>query len=267
MQTKMISYRNQPLSYQLTGSGLPVVLVHGFGETVDVWQQQVHHLEKKYRLILPGISGSGLSVYNPELISLDDYAGSIKTILEAENIPVCAMLGHSMGGYIAMAFAVNFPKMLNALGLMHSSAAADNQEKIATRKKSIEFILSNGSAAYFKTSVPGLFSEKWAAANPLAVQELIEQVSFLLPEALAQQQQAMIGRPDRTEVLKNFSRPVLFIMGKQDKAVPFDIIMPQCYLPAESHIHILEQSGHMGMWEEPEKTNAALTGFLGRIYA
>jgi pimeloyl-ACP methyl ester carboxylesterase len=241
------------------------VLVHGFGEDLSVWKQQVSFLEKDHRLIIPGIPGSGLSDHNPQLSSLDDFAAAIKFILDAEGINVCTMFGHSMGGYITLAFAEHYPEALDAFGLLHSSTLADNEEKIAVRKKSIAFIEANGSAAYFKKSVPNLFTENWQAANPTAVEELIATAGSFLPEAVIQQLLAMIMRPDRTAVLKTFRGPVLFIIGREDKAVPFEGSMQQCYLPAESHIHILRNSGHMGMWEEAEKTNAALTGFLAAV--
>ena len=265
MQTKTITYKNHSVSYHIGGTGKTVLLIHGFGETADVWQNQISFLEQSFQIIVPGIPGGGLSEYNPELSSLEDYADVIKSILDAESIQDCTMFGHSMGGYIVLVFAALFPERLNRFGLIHSSAFADNEEKIATRKKSIDFILNNGSEAYFKASVPGLFSETTAQEQPQLIQELISSIRILLPEALAQHQNAMISRPDRTETLKKSSGPVLFVIGQNDKAIPFDAAMKQCYLPEISHIHILRRSGHMGMWEEPEKVNAAMAGFLAAI--
>ena len=265
MQTKTITYKGKPASYLIAGAGKPVVLLHGFGETVSVWRRQIEALEALCQLIIPGIPGGGLSEFNAELTSLDDYAYLLKEILQAEGIKSCVLFGHSMGGYIALSFAARFPEMLLAMGLIHSSAFADNGDKIATRKKSIDFIRAHDAAEYFNTSIPGLFSEETILKEPSLPRELINSVSDLLPAALAQQQQAMIDRPDRTDMLRMFDKPVLFIIGQYDKAVPFEAAMKQCYLPAVSHVHILRHSGHMGMWEEREKTNAAMAGFLAAI--
>ena len=72
----------------------------------------------------------------------------------------------------------------------------------------------------------------------------------------------MINRPDRTAVLKSFNKPVLFMIGEHDLAIPLNISLQQCYLPPQSHVHVLNQSAHMGMWEENEKANTLLFNFL-----
>lgn len=75
----------------------------------------------------------------------------------------------------------------------------------------------------------------------------------------------MIARPDRTSVLKNFKFPILFIIGEQDNAIPMINSLQQCYLPIQSHVHILKNTAHMGMWEEPAKTNTVLLNFLNWV--
>ena len=90
------------------------------------------------------------------------------------------------------------------------------------------------------------------------MEQQIEKSKSFTDEAIIQYYQAMINRPDRTHVLKNFSNPILFIIGQHDKAVPFQQSMQQCYLPNQSHIHILRNSAHMGMLEEAEKVNYTL---------
>jgi pimeloyl-ACP methyl ester carboxylesterase len=156
---------------------------------------------------------------------------------------------------------------VDAFGLVHSSSFADNEEKTAARRKSIEFIRTNGSLAFLKTSTPGLFSDSWKLTNPEAVEMLIDKGRSFLPEALVQYYELMIARPDRLAILEKTAKPVLFIIGQYDNAIPFTASMQQCHVPAKSHIHILRHSGHMGMWEEPQNTNAALAGFLGQFPA
>ena len=94
---------------------------------------------------------------------------------------------------------------------------------------------------------------------------LIDSLKYFTKEALIQYYEAMIIRPNRTQVLKSFPKPVLFIIGKEDKAVPLDISLQQCYLPLQSHVHILQQSAHMGMWEETALSNKILADFLSMV--
>ena len=167
-----------------------------------------------------------------------------------------------MGGYITLALAEKYPQLLNAMGLVHSSAFADSEEKKAARLKSIEFIKANGAYEFLKTAIPGLFGDPWSAIHQQEINTLIEKGKHFSSEALVQYYYAMIARPERTAVLNNFSHPVLFIIGEHDKAVPFKQSMQQTPLSNLSYIFILRNSAHMGMWEEAEKVNTAMMAFL-----
>lgn len=261
---KQIDFSGSVISYAVNGNGNPVVLVHGFGEDSEVWKKQVDFLQKDFKLIVPDLPGSGKStLLNKENEQISDYAEVIKAILDEENIQNCIMIGHSMGGYITLAFAEKYPEMLSAFGLFHSGAYADDAEKIETRKKGIEFIRKNGSEAFLKTSTPGLFFD--AEKHSSEIKALTEKGAAFLPEALIRYYHAMIDRPDRTAVLKTFSKPVLFIIGRHDKAIPFEHSLRQCHLPVFSSVHILRESAHMGMYEETEKANAILAQFLHSV--
>jgi pimeloyl-ACP methyl ester carboxylesterase len=259
MKDNYIYYRNAKVHYSVTGKGIPVVLIHGFAEDSTIWHNQVEFLKDNYLLILPDIPGSGKSTLLNECNGLEDYAACIIEILEAENIKSCIMIGHSMGGYITLAFAEKYPSMLISFGLFHSSAYPDDDAKIETRKKAIAFINKNGSEAFLRTSIPGLFYEQ---GNSIHANALIEKGTGFLKEALIQYYEAMIARPDRTQVLKDAEVPVLFIMGEHDKAVPFEHSLQQSHIPLYSHIYVLRNSAHMGMVEEPDKSNEILAKFL-----
>ena len=211
-------------------------------------------------LVVPDLPGSGRSSMLPaEQASIDRYADCIRAILEAEKVESCTMIGHSMGGYITLAFAEKYPEMLEAFGLFHSSAYADDTAKIETRKKAIRFMETNGAEAFLKSMIPGLFFE---TRNSEAPDALIDKGRAFSKEALIQYYKAMIARPDRTKVLKETKVPVLFIMGKHDKAVPFEHSLEQSHMPALSFIQILRNSAHMGMLEETAQVNKTLANFL-----
>jgi pimeloyl-ACP methyl ester carboxylesterase len=261
IEEKYFDHEGASLHYTVYGKGLPVILIHGFAEDSAVWRFQVDHLKDKYRLIVPDLPGSGKStILKKERIQMDDYADCIMAILSAENIEQCVMIGHSMGGYITLAFAHKYPAKLLSFGLFHSSAYPDDAEKIETRKKAIDFIKKNGAEAFLKTSIPGLFFD--AEKSEYDIEWLLQKGNNFTGEALIQYYEAMMARPDRTELLKSTKIPVLLIMGEHDKAVPFKHSLEQAKMPGHSFIHILRNSAHMGMLEETGKSNEVLADFL-----
>ncbi len=263
MESKTITYQSSTIFYRITGTGKPVVFIHGFGEDGDIWQNQIAFLKDHFQLIIPDLPGSGRSEMIEDM-SMEGMAEVIKAILDngLQGAEEVFLLGHSMGGYITLAFAEKYPSMLAAFGLVHSSAFADNEEKKNTREKAIAFIEKNGAYEFLKTSIPDLFWKGQQGVPDPFINELVEKGRNFTPEALTAYYRAMINRSDRTSVLRSFSKPVLFIIGEHDKAIPLQQSLQQCYLPEQPHVHILRLSAHMGMTEESHKTNDALLGFL-----
>jgi pimeloyl-ACP methyl ester carboxylesterase len=259
MESKFIKYQNKNIHYKVSGKGKPVVFLHGFGEDGNIWNELIKDFENDYHLIVPDIPGSGLSeILDGENISIDDYADAVKAILDTAKIKKCSIIGHSMGGYITLAFAEKYPELLDRFGLFHSSAFADDDSKKQTRLKAIDFIKANGAYAFLKASIPNLFADKKYNKE---IEEIIEKGRKFTPEALIQYYEAMINRPDRTAVLKKFDKPILFIIGEKDNAIPLQSSLQQCYLPSISHVNILE-AGHMGMIEQAETCKIILRSFI-----
>ena len=154
-----------------------------------------------------------------------------------------------MGGYISLAFAEKYPELLNAFGLFHSTAYADDEAKKEARRKGIEFIKNNGAAAFIKNTTPNLFSEKTKKENPELVEKLVDQSQNFSSEALIQYYEAMIQRPDRTSVLKSFQKPVLFIIGQTRycrplAGIPGTMSFACCF--SYPHFEKLRPYGHVG---------------------
>ena len=262
MLQKNLVFRGTTVAYNIEGEGPAVLLLHGFGEDAVYWKSQVEALRGHYRLILPDWPGSGASPYNDQFPEMDDYAELLKALLDSENIDSCVMLGHSMGGYITLAFVEKYPSYLLGFGLIHSSALPDSEEKKQAREKSIGFMHTQGAYGFMKTAIPGLFSEGFTAEHPEIVEYWVERSRNFSIEALEQYYRAMIRRPDRQHCLTGSKVPVLFIAGVMDKAIPFEDSMKQVHLASEIHVHILRDSAHMGPLEETEKVNTILGEFL-----
>ncbi|HRP55827.1 alpha/beta hydrolase, partial [Agriterribacter sp.] len=233
MQEKIQTYNGSSMHYETEGEGLPVVLIHGFGEDGTVWHYQRSFLKNHFRLIIPDLPGSGKS----ELLSIlpgrssfiiDMYAACIKQILDEEGVQKCIVLGHSMGGYIALAFAQHNPERLNGLGLVHSTAFADDEEKKTARRKGIAFIQRYGAHEFLKQSIPNLFAAEFTREHPGQINALIARAGNFTVPALVQYYEAMMERPDRAEILEKTSNPVLFIIGEEDKSVYLQDSLKQC---------------------------------------
>ena len=167
-----------------------------------------------------------------------------------------------MGGYITLALAEKYWNHLDGFGLFHSSAYADSEEKKLVRKKGIEFIRQYGAFEFLKTATPNLFSPQTKDEKPELIDEQVATLSNFSPVSLVKYYEAMMQRPDRTDVLRKTTMPVLFVMGENDNAVPLKDGLEQCHLPEKSYIHILRKSGHMGMLEEYCSVNQILREFL-----
>ncbi|MEI6947826.1 alpha/beta hydrolase [Paraflavisolibacter sp. H34] len=271
MVQKAVEFNGKHLFYRSSGSGPLVVLLHGFGEDGTVWREQWMELPG-FHVIVPDLPGSGNSQPIDDM-SMEGMAAAVKRIVEKEssNAPVTSgegkavLIGHSMGGYISLAFAEKYPELLNGLGLFHSTAFADSAEKVATRKKGIKFIQDNGAFEFLKTAIPGQFSEVTKDSNPSLIEEQVLAARNFSQEALVAYYEAMIRRPDRTGLLQGKPYPVLFILGKHDNTVPLSDGLKQAHLPEKAHLHILEQSGHMGMREEPATSAALLREYLSAL--
>ncbi|MCF3111635.1 alpha/beta hydrolase [Niabella sp. CC-SYL272] len=261
MGTKNININNSIIHYTIEGVGRPVVLLHGFGEDSSVWENQVEYLRHNYQVIVPDIPGSGQSELTAD-VSMEGIAAVILRIVEAEELESIVLIGHSMGGYATLAFAAQYPHLLDGFGLFHSTAAADTEEKKETRRKGIAFIEKHGANEFLQTTIPNLFSAHTKESNPGLVQQFTDRLPVFSKTALKSYYEAMIKRPERIDLFSKTDLPVLFIIGEQDTVIPFEDILKQASMPRISYIHVLHHSGHMGMLEESGKASAAIEEFL-----
>lgn len=255
------------VSYTVYGKGKPIVFIHGFAEDGSIWENQIKHLSKYFKIIVLDLPGTGLSRENfpSNSTSIDDFARLILQIADAEELDQITLIGHSMGGYVTLAFAELFPERLNGMGLIHSTSFADTEEKKETRTRSVEFMYKHGIVPFLETMIPGLYSNEFAKKHPQKINEHIKLASSFNVDVLAGYYEMMKKRPDRRHVLEQFSKPVLFIIGTEDKAVLLKDSLDQSVLPADPNVHLLENVGHMGMVEEPELVNKAIEAFVSYI--
>jgi pimeloyl-ACP methyl ester carboxylesterase len=261
MNHKQIIYNNAVFSYYTSGNGKPVLLMHGFAEDHSIWSHQIQSLSEKYYVITPDLMGTNKSTsLEKEKVSIVDYAMAIKEIIIAEQIDKLIMIGHSMGGYITLAYYKLYPEDLVAIGLVHSTIFADDHLKKEIRSKAIDFIREYGSNAFLKTSISGLFHD--IQKHELDIKHMIQKSDCISEKSLIQYYQAMRERPDQSQLLSESKIPVMYIAGIHDQAVPFSVSQKQFHVSRISYVKILKKSAHMGMIEETENVNRYLSFFI-----
>lgn len=255
------NYNGHEIAYTQEGKGTPIVLLHGFCEDSRMWEDFTPDLlEEGFQVICVDLPGFGQSAVVPE-VSIEGMARAVHTVLEELQAEKTVLIGHSMGGYVGLAFARLFPQWLMGLGLFHSHPYADTAEKQAERLKSVDFMKRQGHVLFVKQMIPKLFTPGFASSNSFLQEKMIYRASHYDGDGIIAAQKAMAQRPDETATLKAVEVPVLFIVGEKDQTVPADKNIAQTALPEVASIHILPKAAHMGMFEAKKDTQLMVRQF------
>lgn len=238
------------LHHEISGNGKkPLVLLHGFMENTTIWEEMEAHLSKDFTLIKIDLPGHGKSKVYQEIHTVELMAEKVKEVIDALKLEKINLLGHSLGGYVSLAFAENFPEILESMTLFFSTTLADDDEKKQIRRRSIAVIDENFET-FVKTSIPNLFSnnEKDILEGKIELAKNIAKSTD--KEGVKAAQLGMAERPDRTEILENLDAKILIIAGKYDNAVKTENLLK--IIPEKTNIktYVLD-CGHNGHWEKP----------------
>lgn len=259
-------YGVDQLAYFDAGLGpVTILLLHGFGEDHCIWKRQIDFLSQYYRIIapnLPGVHCMPLTIHHAESPSINNYVELMHELMHHLHIDKYYIMGHSMGGYIGLAFADYYVNHVIGLALIHSTTYADSEAKKASRLKVAEFLQENGTLAYLEIATQNLFGQAFKQAHPDQIQQLIDSASEISKEAMIQFVMAMRNRTDYSYLLSQQSIPIWMIAGKQDIAVPFEDAQAQMNLLPTNNVLVLEEVGHMGMLEATDAVNNALFQFI-----
>ncbi len=262
-ERKQISTAAFPaLSWQETGNGPVLVLIHGFPENSDLWQPVIPALSEQFRLVIPDLPGAGESKRPADApLTVELMAEAIHAILDAGAIDRAVIAGHSMGGYTALAFADLYPGYVQGLSLVHSLANADDEEKKESRRKSVALIRKGGKETFVRQMIPNLFSESFRKEQPETIHTQVARALQLPDEDMIAFYEAIAARPDRTAVVRDAAFPVQWIIGKEDTATPSEKALQQAGLSDVSFIHVYQACAHMSMLEQPEQLATDVAGF------
>lgn len=240
------------LAYLHSGRGTPLVLLHGYPLDHTIWEPVLPDLQGAGDLVLPDLRGFGASRSSQSGYSLVDMAADVAGLLDHLNIQQAAIAGHSMGGYIALAFARAFPERTLGLGLIASQAVADSPEGRKGRAETADQVRKQG-VGVVADSMPARLT-----SNPTLQILLREIVLRQSPQAILAALQAMADRPDSTPVLSGFDFPVVVVHGLQDALIPVERARQVLALVRHGSLVELEGVGHMPMMEASRATAEAL---------
>lgn len=257
---------SKPIIYTDHGKGPVVVLLHGFCESKSIWKEFSISLSENFRVICPDLPGFGESILDQEEISMEWFADELHKFLQLLQINEYVFVGHSLGGYVGLALAERYPEGLKGFCLFHSTAYADSAERKTNRDKTYAFIQKNGIALFAQSFVEPLFLLKNRTLLKKEISDLKEIAAHSSEKGVLATTRAMRDRADRTAVLASLHCPIILIGGKNDATIPAEKLEEQANMSNSMTLEIVDNCGHMGMYEQKEHTLELLKKFVKSCY-
>lgn len=257
-----MSVRGIEMAYDEMGSGMPVVLLHGYPFNRSMWSEQAEALSERYRIITPDLRGLGETKGTGETAMMDEMARDVAALLDHLGIRRIVLGGLSMGGYVALAFYRRFPLHVRALVLADTRAQSDTEEARRNRFEQAQRVLSDGMEAIADDFLPKVLAPATIAERPEIVARVRRMITDTDPKGAAAALYGMAARTDQTDYLPRILAPTLIIVGSEDKLIP----LPEAELLNReirgSRLEVLNGAAHLSNIERPAEFNRALADFL-----
>jgi pimeloyl-ACP methyl ester carboxylesterase len=259
---KNLNFQGKNVRYHVQGEGEPLVLLHGYLESLEVWNGFADELAKSFRILRMDLPGHGESQTMAEIHSMEMMADVVNALLEEEEITKTTIIGHSLGGYVTLAFLEKYPEKVRRLSLFHAHPFSDSEQVKENRRREIELVRTDQKSKIIHTFVPRLFADKNLESMKEKM-EWVRKIAFQTPgDGIIANLRGMMERPDRKVLLKNTDKPFLMIAGKHDKFINYEAVVPKIGLPRQGKLFTLEDSGHLGFVEEKPKSLEIVYDFM-----
>jgi hypothetical protein len=230
------------------------VFLHGFGEDHRVWSDFLPKFSWSLECVVVDYSAW------TDCVEIKDYAFKIMSDLPRNNKFI--LVGHSMGGYIALSMAEQFENQIEKVVMLHSSPFADTEEKKLGRQRTIEFLKKYPVKDFLGPFVPNLFAPTYAESHAELMNILVARYQYLAKDGLIASTQAMKHRADYKLFLAQTKIPFLFIQGSDDALIPTHLIKEVLQDKAQHKLVILKDVGHQGQYEAPNACFEAINAFI-----
>ncbi|MBT8255048.1 MAG: alpha/beta hydrolase [Bacteroidia bacterium] len=240
-------YHGVPIFYRCLGTGPTLVLLHGFLESNAIWDALLPELVVSHQVVLIDLPGHGKSGIIDTVHSMEQMATIVKEVLDAEEIRGVTLVGHSMGGYVALAFLEQYPHYVNSFVLMNSTTRADSPERKINRQRALDLVAQN-KQSFVQLTIPALFSKENLNYFRDDIKSLVSIAAAFSSEGIRAAISGMAQRTDRTRILKNYEGPKFIIAAKDDPVVPWDESQA---IASETNSKLFElDGGHMSWLEQ-----------------
>ncbi|MBR1792960.1 MAG: alpha/beta hydrolase [Bacteroidales bacterium] len=244
-----------------------IVLLHGLLQNLTVWDELTLKLFREYRVISIDLPGHGYSdLYNSDAHTMEFMARCVNEVLINCGVNDCVIIGHSLGGYVALSYAELFEKNIKGIGLVHALAIADSPEKKESRQKVCEMVKTN-RPTYIIQFIPSLFAPCNRMSMAKRIEEMKDQALKMDATSIIAAQMGMIRRKTSIPFLDRTNRPVMFIYGKQDDRIPIEMAAIQATVPQHAEMLMLDNVGHMAHIECPDLVAKWIRNFVDICYA
>ncbi|MCG8310545.1 MAG: alpha/beta hydrolase [Cytophagales bacterium] len=248
-----------------SGEGFPVVFIHGFCESSNIWKALSKDLSNEFRIICLDLPGFGKSPLPKKDFSLEEIGDHIIDWLKGLGIERCIVIGHSLGGYIALEMLRKHYDFVTAIGLFNSSAFEDAPDKKENRTKLIEFVNEHGVMPFLKTFVPSLFYPNTAENHKEIIDQIRDEGLSILPESVMKYAAAMRDRGDSIDLLRKYRDRILLISGEYDQNVPLEKSKAMAEILNQGNVYFIRDSAHMSLFEQREICFNAVRNFAGKF--
>lgn len=256
-----IHFKGVNIHFTDEGKGPAVVLVHGFLESVWMWNDIVPALAKNHRVVCVDLPGHGLSDCIGYVHTMDEMAEAVLEVVRSLKLRKVSIVGHSMGGYVALAFAEQCPDLVRSLVLYQSTARSDSSEKQKDRKRAIELVRKNYKT-FVRQSIPLLFRPVNRKRFKAEIDQLKSEALKTSPQGIMAALAGMKDRPNREVLLKFAPFAVHIIASDRDPRIPFAEAEEQSRISKNVRLHTIRGCGHMSYIEDQPETLRVLQAAL-----
>ena len=252
-------YKNTNLHFTSIGKGTAVVLLHGFLENSSMWEAIAKELAKRNRVICIDLLGHGKTGNLGYIHSMEDQARMVKAVLNYLRLRKYVFIGHSMGGYVALAFTKLFPLTMKGLCLMNSTALPDSEEKKVNRDRTIKAV-KQYHKTFIRLAIPNLFSEKNREVFIKEIEQITSEALKISTQGIVAALEGMKIRKNQTSIYKTAKLPIQMIIGKQDPALDYESLIRQTN---NTNVKVIEfPDGHMSHIENKKELIEVLSSFI-----
>jgi pimeloyl-ACP methyl ester carboxylesterase len=258
-------YEGGTIHYSDSGKGRVIVLLHGYLESAEVWNGFEQKLARDFRVLSVDLPGCGLSGVYGETHSMEFMATALMELIRSLGIRKVFMTGHSLGGYVTLAFLELHSGFLSGYCLFHSQPFADTSAALEKRKREIDIVKSGKKNLMYPDNVIRMFATENLEKFHDALQRSKEIASRIPGEGIIAVLNGMMTRPSRLQYMEEGKVPCLWILGTMDNYIPCEEIQAKVKIPSNAKVVVLTASGHMGFVEEEDRSVKIISEFVKNI--